>query len=208
MELEASQDRLVTSLVMTTGEARPPVPSESQRRAIEADIGPVLVLAGPGAGKTYCLAQRIGFLIEERGADPARICAFTFTNKAAGEIAARLATHIGERASHVKGGTIHAFCAELLRTHGDKVGVKAGFGIADEDYQRAALRRLGVPTRWQGNLLKRFAAARFRGEVLTNEDDEKFIRYERFLAKRNMLDYDTLVVKAAELMTGFPDVAA
>jgi DNA polymerase III epsilon subunit family exonuclease len=192
----------------TLSDGKPLVPSESQRQAIEAEFGPVLVLAGPGAGKTYCLAERIRFLVEVKGADPARICAFTFTNKAAGEIASRLATHLGERASHVKGGTIHAFCAELLRAHGDKVGIKAGFGIADEDYQRAALRRIGVPTRWQGSVLKRFAAARFRGEVLTNEDDEKFVRYERFLAKRNMLDYDTLVVKAAELMTEFPDVAA
>src|SRR5688572_4103033 len=129
------------------------IPSESQRRAIEAAIGPVLVLAGPGAGKTYCLAERIRFLVEIKGADASRICAFTFTNKAAGEIAARLATHLGERASHVKGGTIHAFCAELLRAHGEKVGVRAGFGIADEDYQRAALRRLGVPSRWQGSVL-------------------------------------------------------
>ena len=203
MELEATKSRSLGSLGMTTG----PVPSESQRRAIEAEIGPVLVLAGPGAGKTYCLAQRIRYLIEVRSADPSRICAFTFTNKAAGEIATRLATHIGERASHVKGGTIHAFCAELLRAHGDKVAVKAGFGIADEDYQRAALRRLGVPTRWQGGVLNRFAAARFRGEVLTDKDEEWFARYERFLAKRNMVDYDTLVVKAAELMSDFPEIA-
>ena len=190
-----------------SGLSRPPVPSESQRQAIEAAFGPVLVLAGPGAGKTYCLAERIRFLVETRGADPARICAFTFTNKAAGEIAARLASHLGERASLVKGGTIHAFCAELLRAHGAKVGLRAGFGIADEDYQRAALRRIGVPSRWQGNLLVRFAGARFRGEVLTAKDEDFFERYERFLAKRNMVDYDTLVVKAAELMTGFEEIA-
>jgi DNA polymerase III epsilon subunit family exonuclease len=183
------------------------VPSESQRLAIEADFGPVLVLAGPGAGKTYCLAERIRFLVETRGADPARICAFTFTNKAAGEIASRLVTHLGERATHIRGGTIHAFCAELLRAHGDKVGVRPGFGIADEDYQRAALRRLGVPVRWQGGVLGRFAAARFRGEVLTDKDEEWFVRYERFLDKRNMVDYDSLVIKAAEVMTDFPEIA-
>ncbi|HET9425999.1 MAG TPA: UvrD-helicase domain-containing protein [Gemmatimonadaceae bacterium] len=190
------------------GGANPLVPSASQRMAIEADFGPVLVLAGPGAGKTYCLAERIRHLIEVRGAHPGRICAFTFTNKAAGEIASRLATHLGERASHVKGGTIHAFCAELLRAHGTRVGLRAGFGIADEDYQRAALRRIGAPSKWQGSLLVRFAGARFRGEVLQNRDEELFEKYERFLAKRNMVDYDTLVVKAAELMTEFPDVAA
>src|SRR3954468_12900252 len=126
-----------------------PTPSDSQRLAIEADIGPVLVLAGPGAGKTFCLAERIRHLVEVRGADPARICAFTFTNKAAGEIASRLASHLGPRASEITGGTLHAFCAELLRVHGERVGVKPGFGIADDDYQRAVLRRLGVPKRWQ-----------------------------------------------------------
>ncbi|MEP7002632.1 MAG: UvrD-helicase domain-containing protein, partial [bacterium] len=63
--------------------------SPSQQRAIEADPGSMLVLAGPGAGKTYCLIERIRFLIEEHHVDPARICAFTFTNKAAGEITHR-----------------------------------------------------------------------------------------------------------------------
>src|SRR3954471_7831907 len=152
MTSEAVEREVGAKLSPATG-ARPFVPSESQRQAIEAEPGPVLVLAGPGAGKTYCLAERIRYLVEVKGADPARICAFTFTNKAAGEIASRLVTHLGERASHVKGGTIHAFCAELLRAHGDKVGLKAGFGIADEDYQRAALRRIGVPSRWQGSVL-------------------------------------------------------
>src|ERR1043165_871355 len=97
------------TLGMTTEEAKPHVPSESQRRAIEALIGPVLVLAGPGAGKTFCLAERIRYLVEVGGADAARICAFTFTNKAAGEIAARLAPPVVEIASHITGGTIHVF---------------------------------------------------------------------------------------------------
>ena len=63
------------------------VPSQSQREAIEAPAKALLVLAGPGAGKTFCLIERIRFLLERLAMDPARICAFTFTNKAAGEIA-------------------------------------------------------------------------------------------------------------------------
>ncbi|HVF40875.1 MAG TPA: UvrD-helicase domain-containing protein, partial [Gemmatimonadaceae bacterium] len=59
----------------------PHIASGSQRSAIEAEPGPLLVLAGPGAGKTYCLIERIRFLVEQRAFDPARICAFTFTNK-------------------------------------------------------------------------------------------------------------------------------
>ena len=62
--------------------AAPHIASDSQRSAIEADVGPVLVLAGPGAGKTFCLIERIRFLVEKKGIDPAHICAFTFTNPA------------------------------------------------------------------------------------------------------------------------------
>src|SRR4030081_3523714 len=75
--------------------AAPRVPSASQRAAIEAEPQPLLVRAGPGAGKTYCLIERIRFLIDERDFDPARICVFTFTNKAAEEIASRLDDELG-----------------------------------------------------------------------------------------------------------------
>ncbi len=65
-------------------------PTTSQLAAIEAPPGPALVLAGPGAGKTYCLIERIRYLIEREGLEPARINAFTFTNKAGEEIGSRL----------------------------------------------------------------------------------------------------------------------
>src|SRR5437868_4651243 len=88
------------------------VPSPSQREAIEAEPSPLLVLAGPGAGKTFCLIERIRYLVEQLGVPPERLCAFTFTNKAAGEIADRLGRSLGSHAARVKTGTIHAFCAE------------------------------------------------------------------------------------------------
>jgi DNA helicase-2/ATP-dependent DNA helicase PcrA len=93
----------------TYRELVPHFASASQREAIEADARPLLVLAGPGAGKTYCLTERIRYLIEQLSFDPARICAFTFTNKAAGEIAHRLEQRLGAAAADVKRGTIHAF---------------------------------------------------------------------------------------------------
>src|SRR5712672_1950787 len=105
------------------------VPSPSQREAIEANLAPLLVLAGPGAGKTFCLIERIRFLIETRDFEPARILAFTFTNKAAEEIATRL-KQLGPDCDRVKRGTIHSFCAEILREFGDHVGLTRGFGIA------------------------------------------------------------------------------
>jgi superfamily I DNA/RNA helicase len=190
---------------MTAVHPRPPVadehrPSPSQLRAIEAEPGPVLVLAGPGAGKTYCLIQRIRFLIEKRGVDPARICAFTFTNKAAGEIVQRLDALFGEAAGRITHSTIHAFCAELLRRHGPHVGLDPGFGIADEEYQLSVLRRLEGPRTWHRSTLNRFSAFRFRGDVIRHEDLVLLHRYEKYLTDRNIVDFDTLVMKAAALL--------
>ena len=178
----------------------PEIPSPSQRTAIEAPPGPTLVLAGPGAGKTFCLIERIRHLIEAHEIDPTRICAFTFTNKAADEIASRLARRIGSRAEGVKRRTLHAFCAELLREYASYVNLASGFGIADEEYQRTVLRRLVGAKQPHRKILTRFSVHRLRGDQLYPDDARLFAKYEEFLAKRNVVDFDTLVVKAAQLL--------
>lgn len=177
-------------------------PSPSQALAIEAEPRSLLVLAGPGAGKTFCLTERIRFLIECRGFDAARICAFTFTNKAAGEIAERLERRLGNGAEKITRGTIHAFCADLLREFAPQAGLESGFGIADEEYQLAALRRIEGARKWHRSTLTRFSAHRFRGDELMRNDAALFKRYEEFLAARNLVDFDTLVIKAANLVEG------
>ncbi len=182
----------------------PHIPSESQRKAIQAPPGPALVLAGPGAGKTFCLIERIRYLIDELGIEPARICAFTFTNKAADEIASRLARQLGARGEGVKRRTLHAFCAELLREYGAHVQLGSGFGIADDEYQRIVLRRLDRNAQRHRKLLTRFSVHRLRGDQLYPDDAKIFVRYEEFLAGRNVVDFDTLVVKAAELLEKSP----
>ncbi|HEX4468119.1 MAG TPA: UvrD-helicase domain-containing protein [Gemmatimonadaceae bacterium] len=177
------------------------MPSPSQREAIEAGRGPLLVVAGPGAGKTYCLIERIRYLIETLAIAPERLCAFTFTNKAAGEIADRLGRSLGIRAAAVKTGTIHAFCAELLREFGHAIGLERGFGIVDERQQRAVLRRLAVPPRWHSRLLSRFATHRFCGASFEySRDGDIFDRYQRFLDERHLVDFDQLVLKTADLL--------
>ena len=183
-------------------------PSACQTQAIEAPLGPVLVLAGPGAGKTFCLIERIRYLVEQKGFDPARICAVTFTNKAAQEIAERLETSLGERAAAVKGGTLHALCAEILREHGERIGVRRGFGIADDEYQRDVLRRLGVwRDKRRGWLLTRFGLYRARDVELTPEDFSLFNRYRNVLEQRNLVDFDDLVGHTANLLEAHEDIA-
>ncbi|MCC6244996.1 MAG: UvrD-helicase domain-containing protein [Gemmatimonadaceae bacterium] len=177
-----------------------PTPSPSQQRAIEAPPRAMLVLAGPGAGKTFCLTERIRFLIQSGGIPPERICAFTFTNKAAGEIGHRLASRRGDQAAAITCGTLHAFCAELLRVHAASAGLEPGFGIADEAYQLSVLRRLEGPRKWHRTTLTRFSSFRFRQEPLLYNDRQMFDRYEQFLAQRNLVDFDQLVIRAAELL--------
>ena len=91
------------------------VPTLQQRKAIEAHLGPVLVVAGPGAGKTFCLIGRIGHLIGQLCLAPRRILAVTFTNKAAEEIGSRLHEIRGQSAEDVTRGTLHAVCLAILR---------------------------------------------------------------------------------------------
>jgi DNA polymerase III epsilon subunit family exonuclease len=167
------------------------IPLPQQRRAIEAPLGPVLVVAGPGAGKTFCLTARIHHLVSI-GFDPQRICAVTFTNRAAEEIATRLTQDVWR-------GTIHAFCLALLREFHEAAGLRKGFGVADENYQRVILSRLRVPADRRGQLLTLFSRHRFQGYRLTANDQRLYHEYCSWLAHRNMVDFDELITKAQPL---------
>lgn len=183
-------------------------PTEPQRRAIEAPPGPVLVLAGPGAGKTFCLIERVRALVERQGADPARICAITFTNKAAEEIAARLHRELGPATEAVHRGTIHSLCAEVLREHGERIGIERGFGIADEATQDVVLRRLGVAVYkrrlW---LLSQFGRHRLQGTPLEPDVRALCGRYLEMLRAKRLVDFDDLVLLVDQLFDTEPGIA-
>src|SRR6185503_11559098 len=119
-----------------------------------------------------------------------------------------LETQLGDAAQKIQRGTIHAFCASLLRELGASVLLEPGFGIADEEYQLSALRRIEGPRRWHRNTLTRFSAHRFRGDSLMHEEAMLFEQYEQFLTMRKLVDFDTLVIKAAELLEGSGEGAA
>ena len=185
-----------------------PVPTPAQLRAIEAPLGPVLVVAGPGAGKTFCLIGRIAHLIRTTGLHPRRICAITFTNKAADEIASRLRREVGPEADEVTRGTLHALCLALLREHAALMGLRRGFGLADEDYQKRVLRRLHVRPERQAQLLRLFGRHQLEHFPLTQGDQEHFASYREALRSRGLLDYNDLIALAGDLFRGHPEVAA
>src|SRR5213595_3965346 len=182
-------------------------PLPRQRLAIEAPPGPVLVIAGPGAGKTFCLIARINHLVGTLGVAPERICAVTFTNRAAEEIALRLKHTLRDRGDAITRGTIHALCLALLREHAEAAGLRPGFSVADEQYQKVILGRLHVPLEQRGALLNRFSRHRVQDYRLTPEDARLYREYAVWLAHRNMLDFDDLVTHAEELLRTRGDIA-
>ncbi len=182
-------------------------PLPQQQLAIQAPLGPVLVVAGPGAGKTYCLTARIEHLIRVHGIDPRRICAVTFTNKAAEEIAVRLRHSLGTRADEITRGTIHALCLAILREHAGVAGLKKGFGVADEDYQKIILGRLRVHPDGRSALLGCFGRHRLLEEPLSPRDAQLYREYAAHLERRNMLDFDDLIVRTAALLKQHGELA-
>jgi len=112
--------------------------TEPQREAVTHTTGPLLVLAGPGSGKTRVITHRAAHLARTI-TKPWHILAITFTNKAANEMAERIHRLCGD--SGITCSTFHAFCARLLRIHGERVGLAGGFSIYDEADQTAVVKK-------------------------------------------------------------------
>ncbi len=128
---------------MTMSDAVLEVPlNPAQRAAVEHGIGPILVLAGAGSGKTRVLTMRVARIVEELGVSPHRVLAVTFTNKAAGEMRGRIARLLGAEPRGMWIGTFHGIGARLLRLHADRVGRTNEYTIYDEDDTLTVVRRL------------------------------------------------------------------
>src|SRR5512146_3141049 len=112
-----------------------------QRAAVAAGTGPILVLAGPGSGKTRVLTQRVAYLIADRGVHAYKILAVTFTNKAAREMQSRVEKLLGTEATQGMWlGTFHATCARLLRREAGLLPLEPNFAIFDEDDQERVVK--------------------------------------------------------------------
>ena len=117
--------------------------NEPQARAVAATEGPLLVFAGAGSGKTRVITYRVGHLVATHRVPPYRILAVTFTNKAAGEMRARLDRLVGSEVTHdLWVGTFHATCARLLRRYHRAAGLERDFSIYDDADQRAVVTRV------------------------------------------------------------------
>src|SRR5271157_793017 len=115
--------------------------NSKQQEAVQTIKGPVLILAGPGSGKTRVITQRVAYLIKVVGINPHRILAVTFTNKAAKEMVERLEKLVPGSVKALTVGTFHAICARILRIDGQASGIPPEFVIYDADDQMAIIKR-------------------------------------------------------------------
>ncbi|MEO6757997.1 MAG: UvrD-helicase domain-containing protein, partial [Saprospiraceae bacterium] len=112
-----------------------------QRAAVTTTEGPVLVIAGPGSGKTRVLTYRIAYLLQ-KGVPPWEILTLTFTNKSAREMKERISKVVGDKAQSVWAGTFHSIFARILRAEATKIGFPASFSIYDTDDTMSVLRSI------------------------------------------------------------------
>jgi DNA helicase-2/ATP-dependent DNA helicase PcrA len=213
--------RSSTSAVAARARATPDSPllaslNPDQREAVLTTEGPLLVLAGAGAGKTRVITTRIAHLVS-RGVDPGGILAMTFTNKAAGEMRERVAALAGPRAKEIAVGTFHAFCARVLREHGRAIGIPRRFTICDGSDQQTtvkqAMRELRVheTTMQPQAVLARISLGKNRLEspesLLAGAEDGRdqlvgsvWQRYRESLARTRALDFDDLLLETLRLL--------
>ncbi|HVB46485.1 MAG TPA: DNA helicase PcrA [Streptosporangiaceae bacterium] len=196
-----------------------------QRAAVLHEGGPLLIVAGAGSGKTRVLTHRIAYLVAEREVAPREILAITFTNKAAGEMAARAHSLTGARARGMWLLTFHSACVRILRREATRFGYPASFTIYDQsDSERLmalVCRELDLDPKYHPPKAMAGRVSTLKNELLDYESvavqasgyrdkalAEAYGEYQRRLVAAGAMDFDDLIMVTVNLLQAFPDLAA
>lgn len=197
--------------------------NDAQLEAVQAVEGPLLILAGAGSGKTRVLTRRIAYLVGECRVDPRNILAMTFTNKAAGEMRARVESLLERPCKTMWIGTFHSLCARLLRSHADRVGLRSNFTIYDSTDQLALMRRVIADEELSE---KQYPARQLRARISQAKNQmmdavvfaqrastfyeqtvaRVFRHYQDAIKQNNAVDFDDLLVLSVDLIRDHEDV--
>ena len=185
--------------------------NDKQKEAVLYNEGPLLIIAGAGAGKTKTLTTKIAFLIEEKNVNPRNILAITFTNKAAKEMKDRLYMQIGYLSKELQVSTFHSFGLKLLRENYETLGYDKNFVIMDSDDSLTVVKKILKDANYDPKVYNpkaiRNKISSCKNEMMTPEiydkyavsDYEKVIKevyekYERKLHMNNSVDFDDLLL--------------
>ena len=195
-----------------------------QRAAVLHEGGPLLIVAGAGSGKTRVLTRRIAYLLAEREVTPDQILAITFTNKAAGEMAARAASLTGSRARAMWVMTFHSACVRILRREAQRFGYPSSFSIYDQaDSQRLmalVCRELDLDAKHHPPKAMAAQVSNLKNELVDHETfaaradgyrekalAEAYGEYQRRLVVAGAMDFDDLIMTTVFLLQAFREVA-
>jgi DNA helicase-2/ATP-dependent DNA helicase PcrA len=195
-----------------------------QRAAVVHQGGPLLIVAGAGSGKTRVLTRRIAYLLAARDVSPGEILAITFTNKAAGEMAARVADLIGWRSRAMWVMTFHSACVRILRREAPRFGYPSSFSIYDQaDSQRLmalVCRELDLDTKHHSPKAMLGQVSNLKNELIDYESfaaraegyrekalAEAYAEYQRRLVASGAMDFDDLIMVTVNLLQAFSEVA-
>ena len=195
----------------------------AQKEAVEAINGPVLILAGPGSGKTRVITHRVAYLIRVVGVNPRSIMAVTFTNKAAREMEARLLQLVSGSVKDLTLGTFHAICARILRQDGKTIGIDPKYVIYDDDDQISLIKRslqdLALDPKQFAPRALQSVISNAKSRMLTPSDylqkgrsyfeevtQRVYERYQQLLTDGNALDFDDLLMKTVLLFRQDPEI--
>jgi len=197
--------------------------NDSQREAVEATDGPVLVLAGAGTGKTRVLTTRLAHILLQGRARPGELLAVTFTNKAAREMQERVGAMLGTPVEGWWVGTFHALAARILRRHAEAVGLKPNFTILDTDDQIRLLKQIldardidpkrfpprtfsAVIQRWKDrSLMPDKVPESEAGDALDAHAIAVYKDYQQQLKRLNAADFGDLLMLCVDLFQAQPD---
>jgi DNA helicase-2/ATP-dependent DNA helicase PcrA len=198
--------------------------NDAQREAVTAPLGPVLVLAGAGSGKTRVLTHRIVWVIQTEGASPQSILAVTFTNKAAGEMRGRVEHLLNMPSGALWIGTFHGIAHRLLRMHWREANLVQGFQILDSEDQQRLIKKLlkaqnlddsrWVPREVQGFINSNKDEGRRPKDLKDGNDPTRaqliklYAEYELACARAGVLDFAELLLRAYELWRDNPELLA
>jgi DNA helicase-2/ATP-dependent DNA helicase PcrA len=183
----------------------------------------VLILAGPGSGKTRVITHRIAYLIKSCGVSPHNIMAVTFTNKAAREMKERLEHLLGQAVEALTLGTFHAICARILRREGKAIELDSSFVIYDEEDQlsltKQALEELNLDPKQYAPRALHSAISAAKSRLIGPKDYAQRVssyfeeivhriyqRYQQLLSQGRAVDFDDLLMKTVQLFQGHTQI--